>query len=60
MKNKTIKSLISLFILALSVSSVSAYTLSRADFETEVKNKLQFKHKNKLKNLVAEKLKSEF
>ena len=51
MKNKTIKSLISLFILALSVSSVSAYTLSRADFEAEVKKQITIQTQKQIEKL---------
>lgn len=51
MKNKTIKSLISLFILALSVSSVSAYTLSRADFEAEVKKQITIQAQKQIEKL---------
>ena len=51
MKNKTIKSLISLFILALSISSVSAYTLSREDFEAQIKNQIKAQAQKQIENL---------
>ena len=51
MKNKTIKSLISLFILALSVSSVSAYTLSRENLEAQIKTQIKIQAQKQVDDL---------
>ena len=51
MKNKIIKSLISLSILAFSTSSLGAYTLSTEDFETQIKNKIMIQTQKQIESL---------
>ncbi len=51
MKNKIIKSLISLSILAFSTSSLGAYTLSTEDFETQIKNQIMIQTQKQIESL---------
>ncbi len=50
MKNKIAKNLILSFIFALSLSSVSAYTLSKEDFEAQIKNQIKSQTQKQIEN----------